>query len=93
MALQAVWGSLVPTPLFVSESWAGWIKFIGLQLGRDPVPGDDLSDWSNVLSTLENEYGFPHEDAEAGNMVFVFDEKTGSERLVAIDLESHTLIT
>jgi hypothetical protein len=92
LALQAVWGSLVPTPLFVYESWSGWITFIGLQLGREPVPGDNLSDWSNVLSTLENEYGFRHEDAEAGNMVFVFDEKTGSERLVAIDLESHTMI-
>jgi hypothetical protein len=63
-----------------------------LQLGRDPVPGDDLSDRSNVLSTLENEYGFRHNDAEAGNMVFVFDDKTGYERLVAIDLESHTMI-
>jgi hypothetical protein len=25
-------------------------------------------------------------------MVFVFDDKTGYERLVAIDLESHTMI-
>jgi hypothetical protein len=92
LTLRAAWGTLVTTPLFVSESWAGWIKFIGLQLGRDPVPGDDISERSNVLSTLENEYGFRHDDAEDGNMVFVFDKKTGSERLVAIDLESHTMI-
>jgi hypothetical protein len=83
---------LVPTPLFVSESWPDWIKFIGLQLGRDPVVGDDLSLRRNVLSTLEDKYGFRHNDADDGNMVFIFDEKTGYERLVAIDLESHTMI-
>lgn len=91
--LREAWGSLVPTPLFVSESWAGWIKFIGLQLGREPVPGDDVSERNNVLSALENEYGFRHEDAADGNnMVFIFDEKTGSEKLVAIDLESFTMM-
>lgn len=85
---------LVPTPLFVSKSWAGGIKFIGLQLGRDPVVGDDISLRSNVLSTLEDKYGFRHNDAEVddGNMVFILDEKTRAERLVAIDLESHTMI-
>jgi hypothetical protein len=44
-----------------------------------------------VLETLENEYGFRHEDTD-GNMIFIFDEKTKTERLVAIDLESHTMI-
>jgi hypothetical protein len=92
LALEAVWGRLVPTPLFVSESWAGWIKFIGLQLGRDPLPGDDISERINVLSTLENEYGFRHDDTDNGNMIYIFDEKTKTERLVAIDLESHTMI-
>jgi hypothetical protein len=24
--LKDAWGVLVPTPLFVSESWTGWIK-------------------------------------------------------------------
>jgi len=89
---EADWGSLVATPLFVSESWSGWIKFIGMQLGRDPLPGDDISERINVLSTLENEYGFRHDDTEDGNMIFIFDEKTNSERLVAIDLESHTTV-
>jgi len=44
------------------------------------------------LSTLENEYGFRHEDANNGNgnMIFISDEKTGTERLLAIDLESYT---
>jgi hypothetical protein len=92
LALEAVWGSLVATPLFVSESWSGWIKFIGLQLGRDPLPGDDISERINVLSSLENEYGFRHDDTENGNMIFIFDEKTKTERLVAIDLESYTMI-
>jgi hypothetical protein len=92
LALEAVWGRLVPTLLFVSDSWAGWIKFIGLQLGRDPLPGDDISEQINVLSTLENDYGFRHDDTDNGNMIFIFDEKTNTERLVAIDLESHTMI-
>jgi hypothetical protein len=92
LALEAVWGRLVPTPLFVAESWAGWINFIGLQLGRNPRPGDDLSERINVLSTLENEYGFRHDDADNGNMIFIFDQETKTERLVAIDLESHTMI-
>ena len=92
LALKDAWGKLVTTPLFVSESWSGWIKFIGLQLGRNPEPGDDVSDWSTVLTSLESQYGFRHEDADNGNMVFVTDEKTGTERLVAIDLEAHSII-
>ena len=93
IALEPVWGTLVATPLFLSESWSGLVKFIGLQLGRDPLPGDDLSERTRVLSTLENEHGFRHGDAEdSGNMIFVLDQKTNTERLVAIDLESHTMI-
>lgn len=91
LALKDAWGSLVAMPLFVSETWSGWVKFIGLQLGRSPQPGDDVSDWSTVLSSLESQYGFRHEDADGGNMVFVTDEATGTERLVAIDLEAHTM--
>jgi hypothetical protein len=91
--LKDAWGSLVATPLFVSESWGGWIKFLGLQLGRDPAPGDDISEWTNVLSSLEDDYGFRHDDADGGcNMIFITDEDSGRERLVAIDLERHTLI-
>ncbi|KAG7353400.1 hypothetical protein IV203_002755 [Nitzschia inconspicua] len=91
VALKDAWGTLVTTPLFVSESWSGWIKFIGLQLGRDPRPGDDLSDWEKVLTSLETQYGFRHDDAEGRNMVFVTDKTTGAERLVAMDLEAHTM--
>ena len=91
LALKDAWGTLVTTPLFVSESWSGWIKFIGLQLGRDPRPGDDLSDWKKVLTSLETQYGFRHDDAEGRNMVFVTDKTTGAERLVAMDLEAHTM--
>ena len=29
---------------------------------------------------------------EDGNMIFIFDRKTKTERLVAIDLESHAMI-
>ncbi|KAG7368279.1 hypothetical protein IV203_031022 [Nitzschia inconspicua] len=91
VALKDAWGELVATPFFVAESWSGWVKFIGLQLGRDPGPTDDISQWRNVLSTLEAQYGFRHDDAENGNMVFVVDEATGVEKLVAIDLEANTM--
>ena len=91
LTLKDAWGKLVPKPLYVAESWSGLITFIGLQLGRDPRPGDDISTWNTVLSTLESQYGFRHDDAEDGNMIFVMDEATGSERLVAIDLEAHTM--
>ena len=62
-----------------------------MQLGPKSEPGDDVSDWSTVLTSLESQYGFRHEDDD-GNMVFVTDEKTGTERLVAIDLEAHSII-
>lgn len=45
-----------------------------------------------MLKALEEDYGFRHEDAERGNMIFVVDEETKTERLVAIDLESYTTI-
>jgi hypothetical protein len=43
LELEAASGRLVPTPLFVSESW---MKFIGLQLGRDPLLGDEFRNGS-----------------------------------------------
>ena len=47
------WGVLVPEPLFVSESWSGGVKFLGMQLGRSPRVGGDVSEWPNLLRTLE----------------------------------------
>lgn len=95
LSLEPVWGSLVATPLFVSMSWSGLVRFIGLQLGRNPLPGDHnyLSERTKVLRALEEDYGFRHEDADRSNMIFVLDEETNTERLVAIDLESYTTIT
>jgi len=63
-----------------------------LQLGPKSEPGDDVSDWSTVLTSLESQCGFRHEDANDGSMVFVMDEKTGTERLVAIDLKAHSIV-
>lgn len=60
---------LVPTPLFVSESWTGWIKYLGLQLGRDPTTGDDLSGRNDILASLEHGYGLRHKDADRRNML------------------------
>ena len=39
----------------------------------------------------EADYGFRHDDAEDGNMVFVVDEATGAEKLVSIDLGANTM--
>ena len=65
----------------MSESWSVLIKFIGLQLGRDPLPedGNYLSERDNVLRAPEKDYGFRHEDADRGNMIFVLDEETKTE--------------
>ena len=84
--LQKEWGVLVPTPLFLSESITGGVQFLGLELGRDPTPADDLSLWSSILQRLEEEFGIRHNDATRRNQMFLRD-KNGVERLVAIDFE------
>jgi hypothetical protein len=43
------------------ESWAGWIMFLCLQLGRDRVPRDDIL-FRKMMSALKTEYGFRHQD-------------------------------
>jgi hypothetical protein len=89
MKLRDAWGVLVPTPLFLSKSVSGGVMFLGLELGRDPKPGDDVyyqsEHWPNLLRSLE-EYGIHHSDAEERNALFIKDAN-GSDRLVAIDLE------
>ena len=40
--LKDEWGTLVPRPMFKAESVSGGVSFLGLQLGRSPVEGDDL---------------------------------------------------
>jgi hypothetical protein len=85
--LQKVWGTLVPKPMFLSESISGGVCFLGLQLGRDPIASDDVSLWNDVLKRLEKEFGIRHNDAVGGrNRLFITDGE-GSERLVAIDFE------
>jgi hypothetical protein len=84
--LRDAWCVLVPTPLFLSKSVSGGAMFLGLELGRNPELGDDVSQWRNVLRSSECEYGIRHSDAEGRNTFFFKDAK-GSERLVAIDLE------
>lgn len=89
--LQDVWGELVPRPLFVSESFTGGVRFLGLQLGRDPKCDDDTSSAPAVLERLEKEFGIKQNDTEGRNFIFVSD-KPGSERLVAIDFEDSEIL-
>ena len=52
-----------------------------------------MEEREKVLSALEKEYNFRHEDADdGGSMVYIWDEKSKTERLVAIDLEFHTIL-
>ena len=91
MKIQKAWGRLVPIPLFLSESWSGGTRFLGLQLGREPRSGDDISSWNEILFSLENEFGLRHEDCDGRrNLLFVPDGKT--ERLVVADLEDVTWV-
>jgi hypothetical protein len=87
MRLRDAWGKLVPQPMFLSESPSGWVKFLGLQLGRMPNDFDDLRGWNKILRSLEQEYGIRHNDAEERNMIFIADNVSGGERMVTIDLE------
>jgi hypothetical protein len=63
------------------------VKFLGLQLGREPNEYDDLTGWNQILQSLKQEYGVRHNDADVRNMIFIADSVTGVERMVAIDLE------
>ena len=74
----------MPKLLFLSESISRGVQFLGLQLGRDPTPADDLSLWGSVVRRLEKEFGIRHNDAVRRNQMNVPDE-TGVERLVAMD--------
>jgi hypothetical protein len=93
MRLRDAWGILVPQPMFLSESPSGWVKFLGLQLGREPNESDDLTGWNQTLRSLKQQYGIRHNDAEVRNMIFIADSVTGVERMVAIDLEDWDDVT
>ena len=88
--LREVQDILIPKALFLTESYGRGIKYLGLQLGRDPTSKDDTSSWSEVLGTLRSQYGFIHDDADRKNGLFIPNGR-GGEKLVAIDLEIHTL--
>jgi hypothetical protein len=90
--LKKEWGIKVPKPLFLSESFSGCVKLLGMQLGRDPEEGDDCSEWSNIVNSLEREYGLRFNDVWGRNGIFIRDED-GSERLVMIDLEDYDIIS
>ena len=92
--LRDAHGILVPKALFLTESEGRGIKYLGLQLGRDPTSEDcnafHAQSWRDILHALKTQYGFVHDDADGRNGLFVPDGR-GGEKLVAMDLEMHSL--
>jgi len=88
--LKDAWSRLVPEPMFVSESPSGAIRYLGLELGRDPSGSDYYSmEWSSVLHSLKTEYGMRLPDSINSNGLIL--TKDGQDRLVAMDLEEWSL--
>ena len=70
----------------MSESPSGGIRYLGLELGRDPIGSDYCSsEWFSVLKSLESEYGVRLPDSDRCNGLVL--TKSGRDQLVAIDLE------
>jgi hypothetical protein len=88
--LKHAQGILIPRVLFLTQSKLG-IAYLGLQLGRMPEVGDDVSNWGQIIKRLRTEYGFCHGDADGRNGIFIEDNQ-GGEILVAIDLEEYRLL-
>ena len=87
MMLKDEWGIKVPKPLFLSESFSGAVKFLGLQLGRSPTEQDDLTQWRSLVKSVQCQYGLDFQDTwKEQNSLFITDD-SGKERLVMIDLE------
>ena len=84
-------GILVPKALFWTQSKFG-IAYLGLELGRMPQEGDDVSNWGQIIQRLRTEYGFYHGDFDGRNGVFSKANNQGDERLVANDLEEYTVL-
>jgi predicted Ser/Thr protein kinase len=85
--LRKAWGTLVPRPMFLSETFSGTIMLLGLQLGHDTENVEDLPKFDAVLERLKKEYGIQHNDAEQGRNMLIITDSDGNERVVAIDFE------
>jgi hypothetical protein len=88
--LQKAWGTLVPRPLFLSESKSGNVTFLGMQLGRAIASANDVS-WPRMealCKTIHQSYGVRLLDVRDVNFVFL-PREDGSEELAVIDLEDH----
>ncbi len=87
-AVPKVQGLYIPKAYFISKLPGFSMKYLGLQLGRDPTPEDDDFDGWAVLRALKQDYGFIHNGSYRGNGLVITDDD-GNERLVAIDLEDY----
>ena len=59
--LEEVQGLYVPQAFFVSEIPGFEMRYLGLQLGRDPSPQDLICRWE-VYNVLRDKYGIKHGD-------------------------------
>lgn len=90
---EEVWGEIVPTPYFVSETPSGGVKLLGLQLGSSiddsVVHGNEMwKQWQHAHAILEQDYGIHHNDAEGGRNSILIDDGQGHQQLAVIDFES-----
>jgi hypothetical protein len=89
--LREVQGQCVPRAYFVSELPGFDIKYLGLQLGRDPSPNDTKFDRWDVYRIRCDEYGIKHNDFVGRNGGVVIADRYGNERLVRIDWEDYEI--
>ena len=80
--LRNAWGTLVPTPYFVSASITGNVRFLAMTKGNSPR-GFTMEDIHELGSKLINDYGFRHLDNSHGRNYVEVDGK-----LMMIDFET-----
>jgi hypothetical protein len=85
--LKSAWGDLVPTPIFISSSPSGNVRYLAMTKGQLPNEDKDISDaLDKVLDRLRTEHKFDHLDSSHGrNCILVSDGE--KEKLLVVDLE------
>jgi hypothetical protein len=90
--LKDVWGELVPTPYFLSESWSGNVRFLGMQLGQSTSESTMNKDeidtaYHHVLCKLSGSYAFSQLDWSHSENCVVVKGSSDRENVLVIDLE------
>jgi hypothetical protein len=91
--LKKVWEKHVPTPLFISASPSGNVRYLGMTLGVSPEDDTFRGEFLRKVETLEEVYKFRHLDVWGGgpNYILVPADKTtsnGGMKVLVTDLEA-----